>query len=81
MHQFNLNWVQNSKFLQFMSKVSRGDVVLEENVVKEVKQGQADQWGEEFDQLHGRSAADHEKWASEFAAKQANPNATSSGLP
>ncbi|KAI5077377.1 hypothetical protein GOP47_0007201 [Adiantum capillus-veneris] len=48
---------QNSKFLQFVSKMSRGDLILEDN---QVKPNKAD-WADEFGKTN-------ENWAAEFTA-------------
>lgn len=57
-----------------MSQVGKGEVVLEEGQARERTevQGavQSNDWASEFDQLHGRSSEDHEKWVNEFAASQ-----------
>jgi peroxin-5 len=57
---------QNSKFLQFVSKMSRGELIVDDN---QVKPGVANQlsnsWADEFQQQH---TAPPETWAAEFTA-------------
>ena len=54
---------QNSQFLQFMSRMSRGEIVVEGNGVKEVTPQQ---------QPGAEHVAKGGQWAGEFAAQQAN---------
>lgn len=60
---------QKSKFLEFVNKMSRGEVALEDGAVKPgvAGVGQADQWADEFDGLHHHQ---HQRgaqgWADEF---------------
>ncbi|CAM8985331.1 unnamed protein product [Rhodiola kirilowii] len=49
---------QNSKFLQFVSKMSRGELIMDDNQIKSA-QGN---WASEFEQQHDVGGA----WASEF---------------
>lgn len=53
---------QNSKFLQFVSKMSRGELIVEDNQVKSNENG----WVNEFGSSH--QAIEDEKWAAEFTA-------------
>lgn len=53
--------MQNSKFLQFVSKMSRGEVILEDNAVKEVP-ATAAAWATEF--ANGQQTS----WASEYTS-------------
>ena len=54
---------QNSKFLQFVSKMSRGELIVEENQVKPgMANAGAGAWADEFQQQHPES------WAAEFTA-------------
>eukprot|EP00850_Spirogloea_muscicola_P017013 SM000142S00527 [mRNA] locus=s142:113038:117833:- [translate_table: standard] len=53
---------QNSKFLQFVSKMSRGDLIVNGN---QVKASGANGWAEEFDGLH-HNRHNGGAWASEF---------------
>lgn len=65
---------QNSKFLQFVSKMSRGELILEDNAAKEVSPAAA-QWADEFTQnaaaTTGAGAATPSLWGEEFASFQA----------
>ncbi|CAM8995553.1 unnamed protein product [Rhodiola kirilowii] len=58
--------IANSKFLQFVSKMSRGELIMDDN---QIKSAQGD-WASEFEQQHDVGGA----WASEFGR-----NATSVG--
>ncbi|CAM6085423.1 unnamed protein product [Calypogeia fissa] len=51
---------QNSKFLQFISKMSRGELIVEDN---QVKPGVENSWANEFEQQHQLPGT----WGSEFA--------------
>lgn len=54
---------QNSKFLQFVSKMSRGELIVEDNQVKATTpDSMAGAWADEFQQQHP------ETWAAEFTA-------------
>lgn len=55
---------QNSKFLQFVSKMSRGELILEDNQVK--SNTNADGWANEFTSSQQARAGDN--WAAEFTA-------------
>lgn len=68
---------QNSKFLQFLSKMSRGELIMEDNAVKEVKP-KIVQWANEFDSLNqnakqhsleGNGDTGMNSWAAEFSSK------------
>ncbi|CAM6008721.1 unnamed protein product [Sphagnum balticum] len=57
---------QNSKFLQFVSKMSRGELIVDDNQVKPgVANPVSDTWADEFQQQH---PAPPETWAAEFTA-------------
>lgn len=57
------SFFQNSKFLQFVSKMSRGELILEDNQVKPaIANVGAGAWADEFHQQHPES------WAAEFTA-------------
>lgn len=51
--------LQNSKFLQFVSKMSRGELIVEDNQVKPTT-ATAGAWANEFQEQHPAS------WATEF---------------
>ncbi|PKI35713.1 hypothetical protein CRG98_043871 [Punica granatum] len=66
---------QNSKFLQFVSKMSRGELIFDDNQVKPA----SGDWASEFQQQYnaGPSWADEyvqhdgpDQWASEFATER-----------
>ncbi|KAL7248952.1 hypothetical protein ACSBR1_011178 [Camellia fascicularis] len=73
---------QNSKFLQFVSKMSRGEIFIEDNQVKPTAVSAPGDWATEYQQQHdgGHAWADqfvHDKlshgpdgWANEFAAER-----------
>ncbi|XP_057466175.1 peroxisome biogenesis protein 5-like [Actinidia eriantha] len=72
---------QNSKFLQFVSKMSRGEIIIEDNQMKPAVVSARGDWAAEYQQQYdgGHTWADqfmHEKlsrgpdgWANEFAAE------------
>ncbi|XP_040988221.1 peroxisome biogenesis protein 5 [Juglans microcarpa x Juglans regia] len=53
---------QNSKFLQFLSKMSRGELIIDDNQVKETALPASGDWAAEYRQQYNRSSA----WADEF---------------
>lgn len=53
---------QNSKFLQFVSKMSRGELIIDDNQVKESALPATGDWAAEYQQQYNRSPA----WANEF---------------
>ncbi|GAQ79926.1 peroxin 5 [Klebsormidium nitens] len=63
---------QNSKFLQFVSKMSRGELIMEDNAVREAAAG--DGWANEFQVQQTRGAfggpQQANDWASEFHREQ-----------
>ncbi|XP_062191621.1 peroxisome biogenesis protein 5-like isoform X2 [Phragmites australis] len=70
---------QNSKFFQFVSKMSRGELIIEDNQVKQGSASQSSGWADEFQTQYNSNAnswADqfvHEegadKWVSEFSSE------------
>ncbi|KAK2639947.1 hypothetical protein Ddye_027742 [Dipteronia dyeriana] len=54
---------QNSKFLQFVSKMSRGELIIDDNQVKPATYGD---WAAEYQQQYTRGPS----WADEFAHNQ-----------
>lgn len=54
--------MQNSKFLQFLSKMSRGELIIDDNQVKETALPASGDWAAEYGQQYNRSSA----WADEF---------------
>ncbi|RZC65991.1 hypothetical protein C5167_009682 [Papaver somniferum] len=74
---------QNSKFLQFVSKMSRGELIIDDNQVKPAEASASGDWADEYQQKHygiHNSWADQyardehsygaDTWASEFATEQ-----------
>ncbi|KAL4280556.1 hypothetical protein GQ457_03G022440 [Hibiscus cannabinus] len=53
---------QNSKFLQFVSKMSRGELIIDDNQVKPASEN----WATEYQQQYNRGAS----WADEFAQNE-----------
>ncbi|BAT92902.1 Peroxisome biogenesis protein [Vigna angularis] len=53
---------QNSKFLQFVSKMSRGELIIDDNQVKENSLPASGDWATEYDQQYNRGHA----WAGEY---------------
>lgn len=64
---------QNSKFLQFVSKMSKGELIIEDNAVREAAMpppaATASQWADEFGAQHA-----HHGWASEFLPESSMPH-------
>uniref|UniRef100_A0A0D3H1T4 Uncharacterized protein n=1 Tax=Oryza barthii TaxID=65489 RepID=A0A0D3H1T4_9ORYZ len=73
---------QNSKFFQFVSKMSRGELIIEDNQVKQGSASQSSGWADEFqtqynananswaDQfVHEEMSQGADKWASEFSTE------------
>lgn len=57
---------QNSKFLQFVSKMSRGELIIDDNQVKPATLSAPGDWATEYQQQnHGGSS-----WANEFMSNQ-----------
>ena len=61
---------QNSKFLQFVSKMSRGELILEDNAVKDVTPAAA-RWADEFSSQQQAQPPGPSVWGDEFASFQA----------
>ncbi|XP_078437572.1 peroxin 5 [Wolffia australiana] len=58
--------IQNSKFLQFVSKMSRGELIVDDNQVKPAT-GTSGDWAEEYQMQYN---ATPEAWASEFSREE-----------
>ena len=54
--------MQNSKFLQFVSKMSRGELIIDDNQVKETALPASGDWAAEYQQQYNQGHA----WAGEF---------------
>ncbi|KAI5606248.1 hypothetical protein BDE02_01G407200 [Populus trichocarpa] len=72
---------QNSKFLQFVSKMSRGELIIDDNQVKPAALSSPGDWATEYQQQYsgGRWADEYardqlshgpDQWANEFAAER-----------
>eukprot|EP00258_Populus_trichocarpa_P033381 XP_024449400.1 peroxisome biogenesis protein 5 isoform X2 [Populus trichocarpa] len=72
---------QNSKFLQFVSKMSRGELIIDDNQVKPAALSSPGDWATEYQQKYsgGRWADEYardqlshgpDQWANEFAAER-----------
>jgi len=61
--------MQNSKFLQFVSKMSRGELIIDDNQVKENALPASGDWATEYDQQYNRGQA----WAGEYLNDKACP--------
>lgn len=51
--------MQNSKFLQFVSKMSRGELIIDDNQVKEASSGD---WASEYQHQYNPSST----WVDEY---------------
>jgi peroxin-5 len=77
--------MRNSQFLQFLSKMSRGELLLEEGGLREVDPAAAAaarQWADEFDerqQQQQQRSAGGTAWADDFARQQQAPCAQQQG--
>ncbi|EFN57424.1 hypothetical protein CHLNCDRAFT_21245 [Chlorella variabilis] len=72
--------IQNSKFLQFVSKMSRGELIMEDNQVKEVPPAAA-AWADEFStqQRRQRAGQGPAVWGDEFASFQSQQHPAATG--
>ncbi|XP_065863047.1 peroxisome biogenesis protein 5 [Euphorbia lathyris] len=57
---------QNSKFLQFVSKMSRGELIIDDNQVKPAALSGPSDWASEYQQQHAGGTS----WADEYAHNQ-----------
>ncbi|WOL12344.1 hypothetical protein Cni_G21110 [Canna indica] len=58
---------QNSKFLQFVSKMSRGELIVDENQIKPATSSLTDDWANEY---QGQYNAGPSYWADQFANEE-----------
>lgn len=58
---------KNSKFFQFVSKMSRGELIIEDNQVKQGSASQSDGWADEFQTQYNANA---NSWADQFAHEE-----------
>ncbi|ONM02712.1 Peroxisome biogenesis protein 5 [Zea mays] len=63
---------QNSKFFQFVSKMSRGELIIEDNQVKEGSASQSSGWADEFQTPY---IANANSWADQFAHEELSQGA------
>lgn len=61
--------MQNSKFLQFVSKMSRGELIIDDNQVKETALPASGDWAGEYQQQYNN---DH-GWAGEYLNNKVCP--------
>lgn len=65
----SLLWgLQNSKFLQFVSKMSRGELIIDDNQVKPVALSSSGDWAEEYQEQFERGPT----WGDQFAHDEAS---------
>lgn len=60
--------MQNSKFLQFVSKMSRGELIIDDNQVKPAALSSPGDWATEYQQQYTGGPS----WADEYARDQAS---------
>lgn len=58
-------FIQNSKFLQFVSKMSRGELTIDDNQVKQ-NADQSGDWATEYQQQYNAGPS----WADEFVCNK-----------
>ncbi|VAI85911.1 unnamed protein product [Triticum turgidum subsp. durum] len=63
---------QNSKFFQFVSKMSRGELIIEDNQVKQGSASQSNGWADEFQTQHNANA---NSWADQFVHEELSQGA------
>ena len=67
--------LQNSKFLQFVSKMSRGELIIDENQVKQTTSSTSGDWAAEYQHYNEGPA-----WADEFVCNQPSIYGHSTGF-
>ena len=60
--------MQNSKFLQFVSKMSRGELIIDDNQVKPAALSSSGDWATEYQQQYTAGPS----WVDEYAGNQAS---------
>ncbi|KAL4859835.1 Peroxisome biogenesis protein 5 [Chlorella vulgaris] len=70
--------IRSSKFLQFVSKMSRGELIMEDNQVKEVAPTAA-AWAGEYEQQQQQRQQGPALWGDEFASFQAQQHPAATG--
>ncbi|KAK1606182.1 hypothetical protein QYE76_029855 [Lolium multiflorum] len=63
---------QNSKFFQFVSKMSRGELIIEDNEVKQGSASQSSGWADEFQTQYNANA---NTWADQFVNEELSQGA------
>lgn len=61
--------MQNSRFLQFVSKMSRGELIIDDNQVKETALPASGDWAAEYQQQYNHDHA----WTGEFLNEKVCP--------
>ena len=61
---------QNSKFLQFVSKMSRGELIVDDNQIKPVAGSVSGDWADEYQTQY---SAYSNSWADQFVHEEASP--------
>jgi hypothetical protein len=61
---------KNSKFFQFVSKMSRGELIIEDNQVKQGSASQSSGWADEFQTQYNANA---NSWADQFVHEEVIP--------
>ena len=64
--------MQNSKFLQFVSKMSRGEITFEDNQVKSSGPPAPGDWATEYQQQFNGG----QSWADQFEREEASTSVT-----
>lgn len=65
-------YMQNSKFLQFVSKMSRGEITFEDNQVKSSGPPAPGDWATEYQQQFNGG----QSWADQFEREEASTSVT-----
>lgn len=67
---FNFWDLQNSKFLQFVSKMSRGELIIDDNQVRPGASSSSGDWAGEFQQQYSGGL----NWADQFVHNEVSIN-------
>lgn len=73
---FNFWDLQNSRFLQFVSKMSRGELIIDDNQVKPGVSSSSGDWAGEFQQQYSGGHT----WADEFTRHEVSINLFKEGV-
>lgn len=74
---FNFWDLQNSKFLQFVSKMSRGELIIDDNQVKPGASSSSGDWAGEFQQQYSGGL----NWADQFVHDEVSVNLVKNEVP